>query len=122
MWAPSQGAFPGMPVFLKTFYVKFYSYLYRPFLLPLLVFSLFLLVYRKEYDFVIIFFSAIMYASIIIAMLTPQGVSFQGIEFGLNIFLWLCALIPLGYGINYILDHTKKLREQIDKFFKNFSI
>ena len=117
MWAPSQGAFPGMPVFLKTFYVKFYSYLYRPFLLPLLVFSLFLLVYRKEYDFVIIFFSAIMYASIIIAMLTPQGGEFPRYRVWVEYILWLCALIPLGYGINYILDHTKKLREQIDKFF-----
>ena len=107
-FGPGDGSFPGMPDTIRYLYIVGYSVLYRPFLLILLLFSFFILLKRNLMPLLYSSVGLILYASLTIALLTPHGGEFPRYRVWVEYIMWFCALIPVGYIIQFLLGKLKR--------------
>ena len=108
-FGPGPTSFLGMPSIIRVLYFKFYSYLYRPFLLILLSFSFIFILKQKNYELFVISFLILLYVSLIIAILTPHGGEFPRYRVWVEYIMWFCALLPIGIISDRILIKFKRV-------------
>ena len=101
---PDQNSFPGMPDIMRNLYIKFYSYLYRPFLLVLLIFSGIFL-YKNNYkNLLYTSFGLLVYASSIVTIASGHAGEFIRYRVWVEYIMWFCVLIPIGRIIEIMLS------------------
>tara|TARA_Y100001980_G_C14482360_1_gene260627 strand:- start:224 stop:1024 length:801 start_codon:yes stop_codon:yes gene_type:complete len=100
---PDQNSFPGMPKIIRNIYTKFYSYLYRPFLLIFLIFSVIFLFINKYNNLLYSSFGILLYASFITTVGSGHSGEFIRYRVWVEYIMWFCALIPIGIIIEMIL-------------------
>ncbi len=101
---PDQNSFPGMPDIMRNLYIKFYSYLYRPFLLVLLIFSGIFL-YKNNYkNLLYTSFGLLVYASSIVTIASGHAGEFIRYRVWVEYIMWFCVLIPIGMIIEIMLS------------------
>ena len=100
---PNQNSFPGMPNMMRDLYTKFYSYLYRPFLLIFLIFAAIFL-YRNNYkNLLFTSFGLLLYASVVVAIGSGHSGEFIRYRVWVEYIMWFIALIPIGMIIETML-------------------
>ena len=101
---PDRNSFPGMPDIMRNLYIKFYSYLYRPFLLVLLIFSGIFL-YKNNYkNLLYTSFGLLVYASSIVTIASGHAGEFIRYRVWVEYIMWFCVLIPIGMIIEIMLS------------------
>ena len=109
-FSPRDGSFPYMPEIIRYIYNVSYELLYRP-LLAILLISSFIILWKKK--FLTLLYSSgglILYASLTIAILTPHGGEFPRYRVWVEYIMWFCALLPLGYVIQFLLEKMKGIK------------
>ena len=107
-FGPGDGSFPYMPKIIRYFYVVGYSLLYRPLLVILLLTS-FIILWQKRFLALLISSGGILlYASLTIAILSAHGGEFPRYRVWVEYIMWFCALIPVGYIIQYFFEKMKR--------------
>ncbi len=109
---PDQKSFPGMPNIMRNSYTKFYSYLYRPFLLIFLIFSAFFLFINNYNNLLYTSFGLLTYASVVVTIGSGHAGEFIRYRVWVEYIMWFIALLPIGMAIEIILArfyHSKKV-------------
>ena len=113
MLFPDQNSFPGMPKIIRSMYTKFYSYLYRPFLLIFLIFSGIFLYINKYNNLLYTSFGILLYASFITTIGSGHSGEFIRYRVWVEYIMWFCALIPIGIIIEMILGKVLFLKRYL---------
>ena len=100
-------SFPKMPKFLKKLYNYVFAILYRPLLLLLLITSFFYMFLNRNIQLLFISLGIILYASLIVSILTPHGGEFPRYRIWIEYIMWFCALLPVGALMDKILFKYK---------------
>ena len=95
-FSPGHSSFLGMPKKIKIIYNKIYAYLYRPFLVPLMLFSLFIFLKIKNFPLLFISFSLIFYASFTSSILSPHGGELPRYRVWIEYIILFLAFYPIG--------------------------
>jgi len=95
-FSPSNTSFSGMPKIINKIYRKVYAYLYRPFLLPLLLLSFYICFKKKYFPLLFISFSIIFYASFTSSILSPHGGELPRYRVWIEYIIWFIAFYPIG--------------------------
>jgi len=95
-FSPGEGSFPYLPNTIRKLYLVFYSLLYRPFLICLLILSFFILWKKKLHGILISSIGIILYASFSIGMITPHSGEFPRYRVWVEYIMFFCALVPIG--------------------------
>ena len=101
---PNQNSFPGMPNIMRDLYTKFYSYLYRPFLLILLISSAVYLFINKYNNLLYTSFGLLLYASVIVTIGSGHSGEFIRYRVWVEYIMWFIAFISTGMIIETILS------------------
>ena len=107
-FGPGDGSFPGMPEMIRRFYVVSYALLYRPLLIILLLMSFIILWKKKLLALLISSGGIILYASLTIAIFSAHGGEFPRYRVWFEYIMWFCALIPVGYVIQFLFEKLKR--------------
>lgn len=100
---PNQNSFPGMPNMMRDLYTKFYSYLYRPFLLIFLIFAAIFLSRNNYKNLLFTSFGLLLYASVVVAIGSGHSGEFIRYRVWVEYIMWFIALIPIGMIIETML-------------------
>lgn len=101
---PDQMSFPGMPNIIRDLYTKFYSYLYRPFLLIFLIFSGGFLFINNYNNLLYTSFCLLLYASVIVTIASGHSGEFIRYRVWVEYVMWFVALVPIGIIIETTLE------------------
>ena len=101
---PDRESFPGMPKIILNSYIKFYSYLYRPFLLIFLIFSAFFLFLNNYNNLLYTSFGLLAYASVVVTIGSGHAGEFIRYRVWVEYIMWFIALLPIGMTIEIILE------------------
>ena len=110
---PDQMSFPGMPNIIRDLYTKFYSYLYRPFLLIFLIFSGGFLFINNYNNLLYTSFCLLLYASVIVTIASGHSGEFIRYRVWVEYVMWFVALVPIGI----IIETTLEKFNQSKKIF-----
>ncbi len=93
---PAKSSFPGMIDFVRNIYIKFFSYLYRPFLLVLLIISFIILIKKQYFSLLYCSFGLLLYSSLVVTLGSPHSGEFIRYRVWVEYVMWFIALLPLG--------------------------
>ena len=105
---PEQKSFPGMPKLVRDFYTKFYSYLYRPFLLIFLIFSAGFLYINNYNNLLHTSFCLLLYASFVVTIASGHSGEFIRYRVWVEYVMWFVALMPIGIIIENTLEKLNR--------------
>ena len=106
---PANNSFPGMIDFIRKFYIKFYSYLYRPFLIIFLISSFIILIKQKHLNLLYSSFGLLLYSSLIVTLGTGHAGEFIRYRVWVEYVMWFIALFPIGLFFEKIIFNVKKI-------------
>ena len=110
-FGPSPTSFMGMPKIVKTFYLKGYAYLYRPFLVLGIIISVVFLFMNNEKELLSLFLLFTLYASLTTAIFSPHGGEFPRYRVWIEYIIWIIVFIPVGYFLDSITKEIKKYND-----------
>ena len=108
-YSPPYGSFPKMPRIVKIIYVKLYAYLYRPFLLFLLIGSVVLLLSTTNKNLLYSSFFIILYASAVVNFASASASEFARYRVWIEYIMWFCAFYPIGFFLTFLQKYRKTL-------------
>lgn len=108
-FGPSDTSFLGMPKIIRFSYSKIYTYLYRPFLAPLILFSFFICFRKKYFSLLFISFSIIFYASLTSCVFSPHGGELPRYRVWIEYIIWFIAFYPIGVFIDKMMLIKKRV-------------
>lgn len=108
-FGPSDSSFIGMTKNIRKIYNKLYAYLYRPFLMPLILFSFYICFKKKYFSLLFISFSIIFYASFTSSILSPHGGELPRYRVWIEYIIWFIAFYPLGVFFDKIMLMKKRV-------------
>ena len=107
---PIETLFPKAPRLLSLIYVKFYNFLYRPLLSSLLLFFIFITVYKNQTNLNIIISSSlpiIFYFTMMHTLILGSNYEFIRLRTSIEYILFFCALMPIGILSDKIIKRIK---------------
>jgi 4-amino-4-deoxy-L-arabinose transferase-like glycosyltransferase len=107
-FGPNHSSFLGMPKKINKIYNKIYAYLYRPFLAPLILFSLYLFFKKKYFPLLFVSISIIFYASFTSSILSPHGGELPRYRVWIEYIIWFIAFYPIGVFFDKIMLIKKR--------------
>ena len=98
-------AFPYLPDQFRNTYVFAYSVLYRPFMIILIIISVFTLYRKKLLNFLFSTVPILLYASLAVAMLSAHGGEFIRYRVWVEYLILFFCLIPIGFFVEFLIKH-----------------
>ena len=93
---PQSESFPGMGNFIQILYVKFYSYLYRPFLIIMLLISAFFLIKQGNFNLFYTSYGLLFYSSLVVTLGSGHSGEFIRYRVWTEYIMWFISLLTLG--------------------------
>ena len=117
---PQSESFPGMGNFIQMLYVKFYSYLYRPFLITMLLISAFFLIKKGNFILFYTSYSLLFYSSLVVTLGSGHSGEFIRYRVWTEYIMWFISLLTLGIILEktlMVLNDAKKniYKSMVDK-------
>ena len=117
---PQSESFPKMGNFIQMLYVKFYSYLYRPFLITMLLISTFFLIKQGNFNLFYTSYGLLFYSSLVVTLGSGHSGEFIRYRVWTEYIMWFISLLTLGIILEktlMVLNDAKKniYKSMVDK-------